>query len=123
MLSPYYEAYQYLRALAVELDLEKYYDVYEISSTDMYEAAEFASAEIINSDEADSLRALRLGLQKLHIIRKLFLCSLLALDADGGKSDFPRWGAAIETMRRLSAETAKMSGAIDEILQEEDSKS
>lgn len=122
MLSPHYQAYQSLRTLALEADLEKYYDIYEISRTDMYEAAEFACAGIFDTEEASSLKALKIGMQKLHNIRKLFLCSLLAVDADGGESDFPRWAAATETMQHLSAETAKMTGAIDDILQEEESK-
>ena len=122
MLLPHYQAYQSLRPLALESDLEKYYDIYEISRTDMHEAAEFASAEVFGSEEASSLKALKIGLQKLHLIRKLFLCSLLAVDADGGESDFPRWAAATETMQHLSAETAKMTGTVDDILREEESK-
>lgn len=122
MLSPHYQAYQLLGSLAEEVDLEKYYDIYEISRTDMEEAQEFASPETLDSEEANSLKALRVGMHKLHIIRKLFLCSLLALDADGGKSDFPRWAAATETMRNLTMETARMIGTVDDILQEEESK-
>lgn len=87
----------------------------------MQEAAEFANAEVLETGETINLRALKIGLQKLHIIRKLFLCSLLAIDADGGESDFTRWAAAIETMLHLSAETSKMTGAIDDILREEES--
>lgn len=107
----------------MEIDLEKYYDIYEISRTDMDEAKEFANAENYNSEEANSLTALKIALQKLHMIRKLFLCSLLALDADGGKSDFPRWAAATDTMRHISAETTKMTRTIDDILREEESES
>lgn len=123
MLSPHYQAYQSLRPLAVELDLEKYYDIYEISRTDMDEAEEFANAETIDPEEASSLTALKITLQKLHMIRKLFLCSLLALDADGGKSDFQRWALATDAMRHISAETAKLTRTIDDILREEESKS
>lgn len=121
MLSTHYQAYQSLRPLAVEVDLEKYYDIYEISRTDMDEAKEFASAEIIDTEEANSLTALKIALQRLHMIRKLFLCSLLALDADGGKSDFPRWAVATDTMRHISAETENVTRTIDEILREEES--
>ncbi|MCJ1261952.1 hypothetical protein MMC22_001821 [Lobaria immixta] len=122
MLSTHYQAYQSLRPLAVEVDLEKYYDIYEISQTDMDEAKEFASAEIIDTEEANSLTALKIALQRLHMIRKLFLCSLLALDADGGKSDFPRWAVATDTMRHISAETENVTRTIDEILREEESR-
>lgn len=123
MLSPYCKAYQNLRPLAEEVDLEKYYDIYEISRTDMDEAMEFANVEYFDSEEANSLTALKIALQKLHMIRKLFLCNLLALDADSGKLDFPRWAAATDTIRQISAETAKMTRTIDDILREEESKS
>lgn len=123
MLSPHFKAYQSLRPLAIEVDLEKYYDIYEISRTDLDNAEEFANVESFDSEEANSLTALKIALQKLHMIRKLFLCSLLALDADGGKSDFPRWAVASDTMRHISAETAKMTRTIDDILREEESKS
>lgn len=89
----------------------------------MDEAQEFANAEVFESEEANSLTDLKSAMQKLHLIRKLFLCSLLALDADGGKSDFPRWAAATDTMRHISAETAKMTRTIDDILREEESES
>lgn len=89
----------------------------------MDEAKEFANAEKFDSEEANSLAALKIALQKLHMIRKLFLCTLLALDADSGKSDFPRWAAATDTMRHISAETAKMTRTIDDVLREEESKS
>lgn len=120
MLVPYYQAYQVLRPLAVDLDLEKYYDIYEISQTDMDDAKEIRNVEILDSEGADSLKSLKVSLQKLHMIRKLFLCSLLALEADGGKSDFLRWAMATETMKRLSLETTKMTSCIDDILKEEE---
>ena len=123
MLSPHLQAFQSLRPLAVEVDLDKYYDIYEISRTDMDEAQEFANADGFESEEANSLTDLKNSMQKLHLIRKLFLCSLLALDADGGKSDFSRWAAATDTMRHISAETAKMMRTIDDILREEESES
>ena len=120
MLLPYHQAYQVLRPLAVDLDLEKYYDIYEISRTDMDDADEIKNVENVDSEDTDSLKSLKIGLQRLHVIRKLFLCSLLALEADGGKSDFFRWAKATETMRNLSFETAKMTSCIDDILREEE---
>lgn len=119
MLSSYHQACQVLRPLAVDLDLEKYYDIYEISRSDM-DIVEDINAEILDSEAADSLKSLKVSLQKLHMIRKLFLCSLLALEADGGKSDFSRWAAAIETMRRITWETTKITSCIDDILREEE---
>lgn len=122
MLLPYYQAYQLLTPLAVGTDLEKYYDIYEISRTDVDNAEGVMNVEILDSEWPESLKSLKIGLHKLHIIRKLFFCSLLALDADGGKSDFSRWALAIETMKHLSSETTKMTCCIDEILREEEGR-
>jgi len=120
--APYYEAYQSMKRQAVDLDLEKYYDVYEISRTDMEDAELVASVKASEIEDADTLQDLKVGLQKLHIIRKLFLCTLLALNADGSKSDFRRWSEATEAMNRVSFLTAKMIFDIDEILGDEEGK-
>ncbi len=118
-----YQAYLTTKPLAVDLDLEKYCDIYEISRTDVNLATTVAGAESTEIEDADTLRALKYQLQNLHIVRKLFLCSLLALDADGGKSDFARWAAAIETMNHISAELRKMALDIEEGLGEEEGES
>lgn len=120
MFSPYYEAYEDLKPLAIYLDLEKYYDIYEISVTDMEDAELVANVNASDIEDADTLQDLKVGLQKLHIIRKLFLCTLLALDADGSKSDFQRWSIATEKMNRVSSLTSKMVFNIDEVLGDEE---
>lgn len=122
MFAPYYEAYQSIRLHAIDLDLEKYYDVYEISRTDMEDAELVANVKVSEIKDADTLQDLKVGLQKLHIIRKLLLCTLLALNADGSKSDFRRWSEATETMNRIASLTAKMVFDIDEILGDEEGK-
>jgi len=120
MFSPYHDAYQMLKPYAVDLDLEKYYDIYEISRTDMEDAELVANVRSSMIEDTHTLQDLKVGSQKLHIIRKLFLCTLLALSADGSKSDFQRWSAAVETMNNVSSVTAKITSNIDRILGEED---
>ena len=120
MFSPYYEAYEDLKPLAINLDLEKYHDIYEISLTDMEDAELVANVNASDIEDADTLQDLKVGLQKLHLIRKLFLCTLLALDADGSKSDFQRWSVATETMNRVSSLTSKMVFNIDKVLGDEE---
>lgn len=115
-----YRAYQDLRPLAVEVDLEKYYDIYEISRTDREETEYFTGDENSEPEDTETLKHFKLGLKKLHITRKLFLCGLLALEADGGKTDFARWSVAIETMNALSAETSVIAGTVDQLLRQED---
>lgn len=122
MFSPYYDAYQSLKQYAVDLDLEKYYDIYEISRTDMEDAQLVGNVKPSDIEDADTLQDLKVGLLKLYIVRKLFLCTLLALSADGSKSDFQRWSIAVETMSKISSMTAQMAFSIDEILGEEEGK-
>lgn len=100
--------------------MDKYYDIYEISRTDREDTEHFTRTQNLESEDMESLKYLRIGLNKLHVMRKLFLCGLLALEADGGKTDFVRWPNAIETMKALSAETTVIVATIEEVLQEED---
>lgn len=120
MFSPYYRVYQSLKPFAATLDLDKYYDIYEISRTDLEDAELVANVEPAEIEDADALQDLKVGLQKLHIVRKLVLCTLLALDADGSKSDFRRWSVAVEMMGSVTTFTARMISNIDEVLGEEE---
>ena len=122
MFAPYYSAYENMKPLAVDLDLEKYYDIYEISRTDMEYAELVANINISEIEDADTLQDLKVGLQKLQVIRKLFLCTLLALDADGSKSDFQRWSIATDNMNSVSSLTIKMICNIDEAMGDEEGK-
>ena len=122
MFAPYYSAYKTMKPLAVDLDLEKYYDIYEISRTDMEDAELVANVNISDIVDTDTLQDLKVGLQKLQVIRKLFLCTLLALDADGSKSDFQRWSIAIDNMNTVSSLTTKMLCNIDEAMGYEEGK-
>lgn len=122
MFSPYYRVYQSLKPFAATIDLDKYYDIYEISRTDLGDAELVANVEAAEIEEADTLQDLKVGLQKLHIVRKLVLCTLLALDADGSKSDFRRWSVAVEMMSTVSSLTARSLLNIDEVMGEEEGK-
>ncbi|MCJ1389271.1 hypothetical protein MMC18_002127 [Xylographa bjoerkii] len=120
LLLPYAESYKILRPLATELDLEKYHDIYEITQSDIQEIEELALGNETEIEDSENLKSLKLDLHKLHIARKLFLCSLLALDADGGKPDFPRWALATSTMQTLSAASASAAHSLSHILSEEE---
>ncbi|KAL8694972.1 MAG: hypothetical protein Q9218_000444 [Villophora microphyllina] len=112
----YYRAYEEMKALAIATDLEKYYDMYEISRTDMLEAQGSKDVETWQYEE-DTLLSFKIGLQKLHMARKLFLCSLLALGADGGRTDVAQWTTATKTMNTLSVETSKAAHTLHEVLE------
>lgn len=109
-----------LRLLAEEHDLEKYFEIYEINPSDLLD---IGIGEIdAESEDGETLRSLKASLYRLHTIRRIFLCSLLALNADGGKSDFTRWGIAVQEMQRLASITADSTEKLNRILSEEERK-
>lgn len=111
----YYRAFDQVKLMAVEADLEKYYDIYEISKSEVLEAE--GTKDVANSDPSEeTLRAFKMNSHKMHSARKLFLCSLLALSADGGNVDFAKWSTATRIMSTLSVETSKALQEVDEIL-------
>lgn len=120
LVGPYRQACEDLKPLANEYDLEKYYDIYEISRTDLQEAKE--SVVDLDLEDGKSLKALRFRLQQVHILKKIVLCSLLALHADGGKSDFSKWATAVDVMQQLSSLTANATSRVDMVLNEEERK-
>lgn len=104
--------------LAEQLDLEKYYDVYDISDFDIQEAQQgYTENEF---EDMESLRVLKILVARLHIARKIFLCCLLALEADGGKPDFLRWGTAVDEISALTSTTADAEERLRRILGEEE---
>lgn len=104
-----------MRLMAVEADLEKYYDIYEISRSEILEAERMKDIATADPSE-ETLRAFKMNLLKMHLARKLFLCSLLALGADGGNVDFPKWSTAARIIIALSVETSKAIQEVDDIL-------
>lgn len=119
-MGPLNRACDVLRPLAEQLDLEKYYDIYDVSDQDMQEAAlGYSDTEF---EDLDSLRVLKILAARFHTVRKIFLCCLLALDADGGKPDFPRWSAALDEIRGLGLVTAHTDQKMRRILGEEESE-
>lgn len=121
LAGPYRRACEDLKPLANEFDLEKYYDVYEISRADLQEAKD--SGVGLDLEDGESLKALRFGLQQVHVLKKIVLCSLLALHADGGKSDFSKWATAVDVMQQLSSVTANATNRVDMVLSEGERKS
>lgn len=107
-----------LKGLVLEDDLEKYLDVYEISSPDLQEAAQgYSESEF---EDAETLKSLRILQYRLSTLRRVFLCSLLALEADGGKPDFARWSAVVDSMQCLAIPTGNWSEKFNHILAEEE---
>ena len=111
----YYRAFEQIKQLAVEADLDRYYDIYEISRTDLLEFEGCQNTEPFGS-EGDSLKSFKIGFQRMHLARKLCLCSLLALGADGGRADAVKWTTATKLMDATSVETSGITQDVDGIL-------
>ncbi|KAF2187837.1 hypothetical protein K469DRAFT_662017 [Zopfia rhizophila CBS 207.26] len=107
-----------LKQLVEEDDLEKYLDIYDINNPDLQEAGQgYYDSEF---DDAETLKVLRILQYRLSTLRRVYLCSLLTLEADGGKPDFARWSVAVDSMLSLAAPTGEWSEKINRILGEEE---
>lgn len=113
-MAPYSQAFQTLRPLVQESDLDKYYDIYDVRNADIEYLTLGGSTREAEFEDMESLEALKALLHRLHTTRKVFLCCLLALDANGGYSDFSTWGTVVEQLKVLSA----LMGEIAESLQQ-----
>lgn len=107
-----------LKPLIQEDDLEKYFDVYEISNPDLQEAGlSYTPSEF---EDAESLKALRTLQYRLSILRRVYLCSLLAMEADGGTLDFPRWSTVVDSILNTARPIGQWSEKFNRVLSEEE---
>ncbi|KAF2634983.1 hypothetical protein P280DRAFT_474272 [Massarina eburnea CBS 473.64] len=112
------EQCEVLKQLIEEDDLEKYLDVYDVSNPDLQDAAQgYSDSEF---EDAETLKVLRVLQYRLSILRRVYLCSLLALNADGGKPDFSRWAAVVDSLLTLAAATGVWSEKFNRVLAEEE---
>ncbi|CAA9964460.1 Vezatin domain containing protein [Pyrenophora teres f. maculata] len=107
-----------LKQLVQADDLEKYLDVYEVSNPDLQEAALSYSAS--EFDDAETLKALRILQYRFSILRRVYLCSLLALEADGGTPDFARWSTVVDSMLNTARPAGHWSEKFNRVLVEEE---
>ncbi|KAJ5038787.1 uncharacterized protein L3040_006466 [Drepanopeziza brunnea f. sp. 'multigermtubi'] len=104
--------------LAEELDLEKYFDIYDINDSDFSDAmAGFSEKEF---EDAESVRVLKILAARFCTSRTIFLCCLMALDADGAKPDFDRWSTAVEQIQGVALVTGDAEDRLRRILSEEE---
>ena len=119
-MEQYVEAQHTLQPLTDATNLERYYDIYDISFEELAEAKSGLTER--ETEDQYSLRSLRTLFGKLYSVRKSILCCLLALGADGGGSDITRWSTAVEEMRKLAHVTGTNTRKMTGILNEEDRK-
>lgn len=109
-----------IKVFAEQLDLEKYHDIYDISELDISDAMQgFFEKEF---EDPESLRSLKIAAARFHTIRKLLLCSLLAMEATGDNGDFLRWSTVVEGLKTLNEVTIRSFERIRRILGDEESK-
>jgi len=100
MIANYTPVLTAIKGFSEQLDLEKYYDVYDISDFDISDAmTDFSETDL---EDTESLRFLKIAAARFHTIRRILLCALLALEATGDNKDFMRWSTALEGMRKLN---------------------
>ena len=112
------DASQDLSQFAVALDLEKYFEIYEISHIDLEgwtNGSDAADNEYAPAQTLDELRSLS---RKIFHSRRLLLCTLLALNAEGGRTGLAAWSSAAFAMSSISAmidqASSDLSNTIDE---------
>ncbi|KAF1986218.1 hypothetical protein K402DRAFT_333136 [Aulographum hederae CBS 113979] len=112
------EACSSVRQLIQENDLERYLDVYEFTSQDVQEATQgFSETEF---EDVEALKVLRVLQYRFSTLRRLFMCLLLSLEADGGPRDLVRWRLATENMQSAANVSGQWSEKINAIFKEED---
>lgn len=102
-----------------EDDLERYLDVYDVNNQDVQQAT--AGYREDEFEDLEGLKAIRMHQYRFVTFRRLFLCSLLSLNADGTGLDFARWRIAGDSIQILAAAVAESSDKISKILLEEES--
>lgn len=106
-----------LRVLIEEDDLDKYFEVYDISTADARDTLSVDALSVLE-DDPESLKSLRVLSYRAGIVRRVLLCSLMALEADGGKPDNYRWQIAIDVMRNLNKAVSASTERLRIILSE-----
>ncbi|ODA81818.1 hypothetical protein RJ55_00323 [Drechmeria coniospora] len=119
LLESHKQALNVVKAFSEQTELEKYYDMYDISDFDISDALQGFNRE--EFEDGESLRTLKILVARLHTTRKMLLCALLALDANGEGNDLLRWTSAVEALRSANGSTTASCDKLQSILREEES--
>lgn len=120
VLQVYDQVCNVVNGFTEQMDLEKYYDIYDVTDFDMSDAQRgFDEDEF---EDLESLRTLKILAARFYTLRKMFLCALLALDANGDTNDLLRWTTAVESLRSLNTSTSAAYDRLQHILGGEECK-
>ena len=117
--APHVDAYHNLLPFANEVDLDRYFDMYELSRTDINEVEDSTKRPSESDEDLEALRVLKVDLHRLFTARKMFLCAVLALEADV-KSKSLDWTLLTDIMERISTVTLSAATSLEKILDEEE---
>ena len=107
-----------IRTVSQPTELEKFFDVYEVNTSDVDNLLEdYVPNEI---DDQESLKVLKTLLYRVRSIRKVLLCCLLAVDAEGTSVDLERWNAVVPTLETIGIMMGAAADRIREIFDEEE---
>ncbi|KAK5108864.1 hypothetical protein LTR62_007754 [Meristemomyces frigidus] len=115
LLSASNDACAIIATIVEEDDLEKYYEVYDLNAQDANESF-MGDTSLSTEEDMESLKALRVLSYRASVLRRITLCSLMALEADGGKPDFARWRTSTNVMDTVSALLATSTDKIRQVL-------
>lgn len=117
IIAKYEQASSVIKGFSEQLDLERYHDIYDISDLDMSDARQgYSESEF---EDMESLRTLKIAASRFHILRKMFLCALLSMEAQGDDTDFLRWTTVVESLRMLNEATTSAYQRLASILGED----
>lgn len=116
MLPAFRDATKSLESLYDIEDLEKYLEIYDVPRHIIQEALVDNPSD--GEEDQESLKSLRFVSYQYSTLRRVILCSLLSLEADGGKPDFARWRAAVDIMQTLSGVVATWAEKLNQLQHE-----
>lgn len=119
IIPKYEQASSMVKGLSEPLDLERYYDIYDINDLDMSDALQGYSER--EFEDMESLKTLKAAASRFSILRKMYLCALMSIEAQGDETDFARWSTVLESLRILDDAAAECYTQLNSILSEEDS--
>jgi hypothetical protein len=99
-------------------NFERQIEIHEVAEPDIQEA--FSGATISEIEDQESLRALRTMHLRFSVLRRVFLCFLLSLEANGNGKDIHPWKAALEAMESLAKTTGDRAEQINDMLREDE---
>lgn len=95
MIKMYIKVLLVIKGFLEQLDIEKFYDVYDISDFDIFDVMQgFLDCEF---DDLEFVKILKIVVVRFYIIRKIFLCLLFVLEVIGDNMDFLWWLMVVES--------------------------